>query len=86
MKHIKKIIKGYNMKDLRKYSDKELSLTVFNTHDLYFKLMSYWDNKIDFKTQLIQLFLDNNIIYNNAQWDYLVNDIKSHFNELNYNK
>jgi len=74
------------MKDLRKYSDKELSLTVFNTHDLYFKLMSYWDNKIDFKTQLIQLFLDNNIIYNNAQWDYLVNDIKSHFNELNYNK
>ena len=74
------------MKDLREYSDKELSLTVFNTHDLYFKLMSYWDNKIDFKTQLIQLFLDNNIIYNNAQWDYLVNDIKSHFNELNYNK
>ena len=74
------------MKDLREYSNKELSLTVFNTHDLYIKLMSYWDNKIDLKTQLIQLFLDNNIIYNNAQWDYLVNDIKSHFNELNSNK
>mgnify|MGYP003626503867 FL=1 len=74
------------MQDLRKYSNKELSLTVFNTHDLYIKLMSYWDNKIDFKTQLIQLFLDNNIIYNNAQWDYLVNDIKSHFNEINSNK
>ena len=42
--------------------------------------------KIDFKTQLIQLFLDNNIIYNNAQWDYLVSDIKSHFNEINSNK
>jgi len=74
------------MQDLREYSNKELSLTVFNTHDLYIKLMSYWDNKIDFKTQLIQLFLDNNIIYNNAQWDYLVNDIKSHFNEINSNK
>ena len=74
------------MKDLREYSNKELSLTVFNTHDLYIKLMSYWDNKIDLKTQLIQLFLDNNIIYNNAQWDYLVNDIKSHFNEINSNK
>ena len=74
------------MKDLREYSDKELSLTVFNTHDLYFKLMSYWDNKIDFKTQLIQLFLDNNIIYNSAQWDHLVSDIKSHFNEINSNK
>lgn len=74
------------MQDLRKYSNKELSLTVFNTHDLYIKLMSYWDNKIDFKAQLIQLFLDNNIIYNNAQWDYLVNDIKSHFNEINSNK
>jgi|TARA_R110000751_G_scaffold227095_3_gene329026 hypothetical protein len=74
------------MQDLREYSNKELSLTVFNTHDLYIKLMSYWDNKIDLKTQLIQLFLDNNIIYNNAQWDYLVNDIKSHFNELNSNK
>ena len=74
------------MQDLREYSNKELSLTVFNTHDLYIKLMSYWDNKIDLKTQLIQLFLDNNIIYNNAQWDYLVNDIKSHFNEINSNK
>jgi|TARA_R110000823_G_scaffold269692_1_gene389419 hypothetical protein len=74
------------MQDLREYSNKELSLTVFNTHDLYIKLMSYWDNKIDLKTQLIQLFLDNNIIYNNAQWDYLINDIKSHFNELNSNK
>ena len=52
------------MQDLRKYSNKELSLIVFNTHDLYIKLMSYWDNKIDFKAQLIQLFLDNNIIYN----------------------
>ena len=74
------------MQDLRKYSNNELSLIVFNTHDLYIKLMSYWDNKIDLKTQLIQLFLDNNIIYNNAQWDYLINDIKSHFNELNSNK
>jgi hypothetical protein len=73
------------MQDLREYSDKELSLIVFNTHDLYTKLMSYWGNKIDFKIQIISLLIDNNIIYNDNQWNYFVNDIKSHFNELNSN-
>lgn len=71
------------MKDLREYSDKELSLTVFNTHDLYFKLMSYSNNGFNERNQFnfYQFLNKNNIIYNDNQWQYFLNDVKSYFNK-----
>tara|TARA_R110001606_G_scaffold149806_1_gene289811 strand:+ start:126 stop:356 length:231 start_codon:yes stop_codon:yes gene_type:complete len=76
------------MQDLRKYSNNELSLIVFNTHDLYTKLMSYSDNKFNQRNQFnfYQFLNDNHIIYNGNQWDYFASDVKSYFNELNSNK
>lgn len=61
------------MKDLRTYSDKELSLNVFN--DEYFYI------EIDNPKYLLALVKEE-FIYTNNQLEYLINDINSHIKEL----
>jgi len=71
------------MKDLRQYSTKELSLTVFNNHYLYSKMMEFYDNKLVNTTfALIDLLSREGYRYNNKQWSFFISDVNSHIKEL----
>ena len=71
------------MKDLTTYSDKELSLIVFNNEYLYSKMMQFYDNKsINTTFALTDLLVKNGYKYTNKQWSNFVSDINSHTKEL----
>ena len=74
------------MKDLREYSNKELSLIVFNDHYLYSKMMEFYDNKsINTTFALIDLLTREGYKYNNNQWSFFIRDVNSHIKELKSN-
>jgi len=71
------------MKDLREYSNKELSLTVFNDNYLYSKMMEFYDNKsINTTFALIDLLTKEGYKYNNNQWSFFISDVNSHIKQL----
>lgn len=71
------------MKDLREYSNKELSLIVFNDHYLYSKMMEFYDNKsINTTFALTDLLVKNGYKYTNKQWSFFICDVNSHIKEL----
>ena len=61
------------MKNLKAYSNKELSLNVFNDE--------YFYNELDNPEYLLALVKEE-FIYTDAQFKFLMNDIDSHNKEL----
>jgi hypothetical protein len=69
--------------DLTKYSDRELSLTVFNTYDLYkfvrsfYQLTKQGDMDKGWNEYMEEVLAGYK--YNQAQWDVLFEDARQHF-------
>jgi hypothetical protein len=69
--------------DLTPYSNKELSLVMFNTPHLYSGLMRIVDsNSFSRRDQIIDFIKDQGYIYRDDQWDFFKNDLLSHYDEL----
>ena len=66
------------MKDLRTYSNKELSLTVYS------EMMRILDAGIiaNIKEHLINMLKENGYKYNQAQFKFFMNDVCNHYDEL----
>lgn len=73
-----------NTKDLTQYSDKELSLQMFNNEYLYNNMMRIIDAIDNAKELLINFLNDQGYIYTEAQWNVFKDDLLEHSNELRF--
>lgn len=70
-----------NNLDLTPYSNKELSLVVFNTQGLFSEMMRLIDS-VNFKKEHLTNFLKNQgYKYTIAQWELLADDLIKHREE-----
>lgn len=74
-----------NKIDITKYSDRELSLMVFNTYDLYKHVRSFYqlNKQGDMDKGWNEYMRDilSGYKYNKAQWNVLFDDVREYFLE-----